>query len=183
MNNYSKLLLKFVSVWFLIHLVISLNVFIIDISLEENRIRSLNFLIKDFLFTIFFQFSFFAITIFICKKMIEKKLYFLYVFSGIQFIIQNIIFFTHLGKWENRILFIGQNPSFVMDYILYNCPYFFELYYIKHSLTGVFDGGYFVPADTITYYFIWFFLPAIYYAIITFTAIKLTKIKKGFVLH
>jgi hypothetical protein len=90
-------------------------------------------------------------------------------------VILHSIFFTHLERWDEKIVFVANDPSLLMSYLTHNYPYFFDIMYLFGGFEVFFDGGFFVPSNTLYYYVTSIVLPVLYYFLITFVSIKVSK--------
>ncbi|MDD4582541.1 MAG: hypothetical protein PHH25_09270 [Bacteroidales bacterium] len=162
-------------VWIWIHFVISLIGFIALFSFDSFfRVYFLDSLLP-FTKALLFQTGYFALFIFIFKLLKFKKINFLYAFSILQCVILHSIFFTHLERWDEKIVFAANDPSLLMSYLTHNYPYFFDIMYLFGGFEVFFDGGFFVPSNTLYYYVTSIVLPVLYYFLITFVSIKVSK--------
>ncbi|MBP7101748.1 MAG: hypothetical protein KBA86_00730 [Bacteroidales bacterium] len=168
-------ILQIAFVWILINFIISLIGFIVLFSFDSFFRNNLLDSLLPFLQALLFQTAYFALFIFIFKLLKFKKTHFLYAFSILQCTILHSIFFTHLERWDDKIVFVANDPSLLMSYLTHNYPYFFDIMYLFGGLRVLVDGGIFVPSNTLYYYVVCIVMPALYYFLITLVSIKLSK--------
>lgn len=159
----------------MINFIISLIGFIVLFSFDSFFCNNLLDSLLPFLQALLFQTVFFALFIFIFKLLPFKKTHFLYAFSILQCAILHSIFFTHLERWDDTIVFAANDPSLLMSYLTHNYPYFLDIMYLFGGLEVLIDGGIFVPSNTLYYYVVWIVMPALYYFLITLVSIKVSK--------
>ena len=98
----------------------------------------------------------------------------IFVFPVVVFLILNIIFFYNL-EYDHGYFFRITNSSIAFKVIVVLYPLPINLCSFK-SLIGSFDDGFFWPADTPYFYYLYIVMPVVYFTIVSWLAVKLERL-------
>ena len=115
---------------------------------------------------LFFQILCFSAITFLTKIWIQKRYYY-FIFPTLYFLFSNFIFFSNLKLMDDKVVFWISMHSFAHDFLDYNTDIITSFLYCRVPLYGYFDGGVFIPHNTIYFYVLFVVVPFVYYTILT----------------
>jgi hypothetical protein len=110
----------------------------------------------------------------VAYSFMKKKKLALYSFVALQFIIFHVIFFLNV-KIHHGMHFVSAFDNLGMKYLGFFGQYLVDILYLYFPINGNFDNGMFMPANIGTFYLHWILLNIVYYAGLTWIAVKSVK--------
>jgi len=153
---------KVIITWLLLNALFNLLGLWITKLISETTYAYLQSVGNEFIKPILIQTILFGIIYILSESYTKTAKWSVYMFGASQFILFNLIFFTHLS-FKGGMHFVSSESNWGLVYLSLNGQYLIDTLYSIFPVKWLFEGNRLIVTNTFIFYIQWILLPVVYY--------------------